>query len=117
MPSASPFGKESRVQILKQHLKEASPITASNAWKFIYEELLWIDGSTGLAHLYESDKAQQGRPWYNRTIIFTRMLCQQFGDIPVEQLKQQLDKLFRACLQKLIDSKEVIPADSELREV
>jgi hypothetical protein len=112
----SPFGKESRVQILRQHLAEADSLTPETAWQFIYRELLWIDGSTGLAHLYESDKAQPGRPWYNRTVIFTKMLCDRFGSITQEELKGQIDRLFRACLEKLIHNQGTVNGDSEIVE-
>lgn len=98
----TPFGKDSRVRILKKHLAESGTVTAQNAWQFIYRELLWIDGSTGLAHLYESDKEQPGRPWYDRSIVFTDMLCGLFGGISREDLRQQIDRLFRACLELII---------------
>jgi hypothetical protein len=100
----SPFGKEARVQILRAHFEQAAPVTPGTAWKFVYQELLWIDGSTGLAHLYESDKAQQGRRWYRRSLVFTRMLCERFGNISTEELRQQIDRLFRACLEQLVKS-------------
>ncbi|HEY7913050.1 MAG TPA: hypothetical protein VIG62_14150 [Blastocatellia bacterium] len=116
MASGSPFGKESRVRILKQHIAEAGILTAREAWRFIYQELLWIDGSTGLAHLYESDKAQPGRPWYNRAVVFTDMLCEQFGNITRDELRGQIDKLFRACLEKLVESKGVQAEDKEIAE-
>lgn len=103
MASQSPFGKATRVRLLKQHLTDFGNITAASAWKFLYEELLWIDGSTGLAHLYESDKAQPGRPWYDRTVLFTDLLCDLFGEITRDQLKQRIDRLFRACLQKAVE--------------
>ena len=111
----SPLGR-SRVRILKKHYASASPITAENAWKFIYRELLWVDGSTGLAHLYESDKAQPGRPWYDRTVIFTDLLCQHFGNITREQLGQEIDQLFRAILQELVESPAVLSDTDELDE-
>ncbi len=114
MARSTPFGQQSRVQILKQHLSEGSPITAENAWQFIYQELLWIDGSTGLAHLYESDKAQPGRPWYNRTVVFTDMLCERFGSITKEDLKDKIDRLFRAVMQKVIDEETKTPDEVEL---
>lgn len=105
MAKPSPFGKESRVKILKQHFA-ASKVTAGTAWQFIYRELLWIDGSTGLAHLYKSDKAQRGRSkWFDRTIRFTELLCKGFGGITKEELKSRIDRLFRACLQQLIEIK------------
>lgn len=102
MAHNTPFGKDSRVRILKKHLAELGTVTAQNAWQFIYQELLWIDGSTGLAHLYESDKAQPGRPWYDRSVVFTDMLCDRFGGISRDDLRQQIDGLFRACLELLI---------------
>jgi len=111
-----PFGKESRLRILRQHFAEAGTVTAETAWKFIYSELLWIDGSTGLAHLYESDKAQQGRRWYDRTVVFTNMLCERFGGISREELKQQIDRLFRAVLEKAIRDPDATPDADALTE-
>lgn len=52
----SPFGETSRVELLDQHFREFGSITPATAWRFVYEELLWFDRSTGLVHLYESDK-------------------------------------------------------------
>ena len=54
----SPFGEKSRAELLEQHLDAFGEINAGNAWKFVYEELLWFDRSTGLVHLYESDKVR-----------------------------------------------------------
>ena len=79
--SKSPFGKESRREILTRHFAQ-HPVSIDRAWEFIYRELLWIDGSTGLAHLYESDKAQPGRSvWYDRTVKFTDLLCHEFDPL------------------------------------
>ena len=116
MTHSSPFGKASRVRFLEQHLAESGGVTAQTAWQFIYQELLWVDGSTGLAHLYESDKAQPGRPWYDRSVVFTDMLCAQFGSISREDLKQRIDKLFHACLEKLIESHELEMEDEDLAD-
>src|SRR5215213_9727300 len=113
MAGDTPFGKKSRVQIIERHLKEDGVITAETAWKFIYRELLWIDGSTGLAHLYESDKAQVGRPWFNRTVTFTDRLCEEFGGITREELKEQIDRRFKACLEKLIANRKKEKIDSD----
>lgn len=113
MAKASPFGKVARTKIINQHFREDSPVTARNAWKFVYRELLWIDGSTGLAHLYESDKAQPGRSkWYERTILFTDLLCEKLGEITRDELKQGIDRLFRSCLELLLESK----ADADIEE-
>lgn len=65
-----------------------------------------MDGSTGLAHLYESDKAQPGRPWYNRSVIFTDLLCSSFGGITRDQLRRRIDRLFRACLEELLSNRQ-----------
>jgi hypothetical protein len=102
------------MHILRRHFAEFGPITAETTWKFIYYELLWIDGSTGLAHLYESDKAQPGRPWYDRTVIFTDMLCERFGGITRDELKQQIDRLFRACLEKLLENQRTTLKEDDL---
>jgi hypothetical protein len=115
LPS-SPFGAAARGKLLRQHFNEAGSITPANAWRFIYRELLWIDGSTGLAHLYESDKAQPGRTWYSRTTVFTDMICERFGHITHEELKEQIDKLFRACLEQLIKSKDTLAGEKEIVE-
>jgi len=113
---SSPFGKDSRVRILKQHLAESGTVTAQDAWRFIYRELLWIDGSTGLAHLYESDKAQPGRPWYDRSVVFTNMLCDRFGGISRDDLKLHIDRLFRACLEILVQGHGAEGEDEDLAE-
>lgn len=114
MASDSPFGKKSRVQILERHFKEEGTVTAETAWKFTYRELLWTDGSTGLAHLYESDKAQEGRPWYRRSVIFTDRLCEEFGGITRAELKKQIDRLFRACLDKLVKTQDSSGEEQEI---
>jgi hypothetical protein len=76
---------------------------------FVYRELLWIDGSNGLAHLYESDKAQPGRShWYDRTVRFTNELQDRLGVSNRTELKAQLDRLFRDCLEKLMRAREEI---------
>lgn len=96
--SRLPFGKEARIKLIREHLSAREPVTAATAWQFVYEELLWIDISTGLAHLYESDKAQPGRLWFDRTVIFTDLLCEKFGNITRLELKQRIDRLFRAII-------------------
>lgn len=65
-----------------------------------------MDGSTGLAHLYESDKAQPGRPWHNRSVVFTDLLCNNFGGITRDQLRRRIDRLFRACLEELLSDRQ-----------
>jgi hypothetical protein len=96
-----PFGKDTRIKLIRKHLEERDELTPITAWQFIYEELLWIDISTGLAHLYESDKAQPGRHWYNRTVKFTNLLCEKFGNITRAELKGKIDRLFRAIIAEI----------------
>jgi len=104
VPKASPFGEASRVELLESHLRQFGDINAANAWRFVYEELLWFDKSTGLVHLYESDKVRPGRSsWYARSIALTDRLCDLFG-ADRTGLKNRIDRLFLACLEGLVKS-------------
>lgn len=99
---ASPFGEASRVEILNEHFRAFGAVTPDTAWKFVYEELLWFDRSTGLLHLYESDKAQPGRSsWHQRSVTFTNRLCELYG-VDRAGLKDRIDRLFLACLERLV---------------
>jgi hypothetical protein len=110
----SPFGRDSRREILQKHFSE-HPVHILRAWEFVYRELLWVDGSTGLAHLYESDKAQPGRSaWYDRAVRFTDRLCHEFGNVSRAELKAQIDSLFKEVLQRLIEDPA---ADVERAEI
>jgi hypothetical protein len=100
----SPFGETSRVELLDQHFRAFGPITPSNAWKFVYEELLWFDRSKGLAHLYESDKVRPGRSaWYKRSIVYTDRLAELYG-VDRAGLRKRIDRLFLGCLERLVES-------------
>ncbi len=102
----SPFGEASRVELLREHLKAFGKITPATAWRFVYEELLWFDKSTGLVHLYESDKVKPGRSsWYNRSVVFTDRLSELYG-VDRIGLKNRLDRLFLACLARLVESRQ-----------
>ena len=50
---ASPFGKETRIRILKEYFKDAGEVSEENAWEHVYRCLLWINATAGLAHIYE----------------------------------------------------------------
>ncbi len=107
----SPFGEASRVELLERHIQQFGDINAANAWRFVYEELLWFDKSTGLVHLYESDKVRPGRSsWYARSIAFTDRLCQLFA-VDRSGLKNRIDRLFLACLERLVESQQVAGGD------
>ena len=69
-------------------------VTPQNAWMHVYRLLLWIDRTTGLAHCYESDKAQPGRHWYARSLAFHAWVSKQLGTTPAE-LRHQIDWLFK----------------------
>lgn len=94
------FGAVSRLQMLEEYLAAAGPITPANAWKHVYRLLLWIDRSTGLAHCYESDKAQPGRPWYARSLVFHDWVSKGLGTTPAE-LGAQIDWLFTRGAERL----------------
>jgi hypothetical protein len=88
------FGAESRRRMLDEYFARAPVVTASNAWQHIYRLLLWIDSTTGLAHCYESDKAQPGRPWYSRSLAFHAWLAAALQTTPAG-LGDDIDWLFR----------------------
>jgi hypothetical protein len=80
--------------MLEQYFATAGDITSASAWQHIYRLLLWIDRSTGLAHCYESDKVQPGRPWYGRSLAFHGWVARELGTTPAE-LGGQVDWLFK----------------------
>ena len=57
---ASPFGKETRIRILKEYFKDAGEVSEENAWEHVYRCLLWINTTAGLAHIYNSNHMQPG---------------------------------------------------------
>lgn len=110
----SPFGEASRVELLEQHLDAFGEINATRAWMFVYEELLWFDRSTGLVHLYESDKVRPGRSsWYARSIAFTDRLAHLYG-VDRTGLKDRIDRLFLACLGRLVEAKPDAPGSDQI---
>ncbi len=94
------FGAESRQQMLSEYFAAAGEITPGNAWQHVYRLLLWIDKTTGLAHCYESDKAQPGRPWYGRSLAFHSWLTHRFDTTPAE-LAGHIDWLFKKATERL----------------
>jgi hypothetical protein len=90
------FGSENRARLLAIYLDAQPPVSAAAAWRRVYELLLWIDRTTGLAHCYESDKCQPGRPWYGRSLRFHDWLCRQF-EVEAGALGISIDWLFRAA--------------------
>jgi hypothetical protein len=96
---ARPFGAASRAELIEQFFRGRA-VTTEEAWKDVYRLLLWIDRTTGLAHCYESDKAQPGRAWYARSLAFHAWVAERL-DIPAAELGQHLDWLFREATERL----------------
>jgi hypothetical protein len=94
------FGAESRRQMLEEYFAQAGEVTPANAWKHVYRLLLWIDRTTGLAHCYESDKAQPGRPWYARSLAFHDWVSSALETTPAG-LGEQIDWLFGKGTERL----------------
>jgi len=94
------FGAENRARLIKRYFAASDPVTLENAWRHVYRLLLWIDRTTALAHCYESDKAQPGRPWYERSLAFHDWLATALGLAPAE-LGDAIDWLFREAIGDL----------------
>jgi len=98
-----PFGAESRRQMLDAWFAAAPSPTPANAWQHVYRLLLWIDRTTGLAHCYESDKSQPGRPWYERSLRFHGWVAESLGSTP-NGLAIEIDWLFREGTKRLAEA-------------
>jgi hypothetical protein len=107
------FGADNRARLLTRYFETAAPISSANAWQHVYRLLLWIDRTTALAHCYESDKAQPGRPWYARSLAFHDWLSGELNLSPAA-LAEQIDWLFREAVKDL--AKRVITGRSAMYE-
>jgi len=107
------FGAESRRQLLSEYFASAGEVTPASAWLHIYRLLLWIDRTTGLAHCYESDKAQPGRPWYARSLAFHDWASSNLGTSPAE-LATRIDWLFQRGTERLARSVAKLEHDRAL---
>src|SRR5689334_20668625 len=87
------FGEDNRARLLRTYLSTAPRVPASEAWRHIYRLLLWINRTIGLAHCYESDKCQPGRPWYQRSLAFHGWVAEQLNSTPAG-LSADIDWLF-----------------------
>jgi hypothetical protein len=91
-----PFGEENRARLLGEYF-DAQPefeLEPAQAWEHVYRLLLWVDRTTGLAHCYESDKSQPGRPWYARSLAFHDWISNAL-DVAPDELGDHIDMLFR----------------------
>ena len=95
-----PFGTDNRARLLHAHFDAAAPVTVDLAWTHVYRLLLWVDRTTGLAHCYESDKSQPGRPWYARSLAFHAWVSDEL-DVPAGDLGEHIDLLFRRATADL----------------
>ncbi len=107
------FGAGNRARLLARYFETAVPISSANAWQHVYRLLLWIDRTTALAHCYESDKAQPGRPWYARSLEFHDWLGRELNLAPTA-LAEQIDWLFREAVKDL--ATRVITGRNEIYE-
>jgi hypothetical protein len=99
--SAGPFSHSSRVALIERYFGTRH-VVPNDAWRDVYRLLLWADSTTGLAHCYESDKAQPGRPWYARSLAFHAWLAMQLG-VPALELADELDWMFRQVIKRVAD--------------
>lgn len=95
------FSQPARLALIDRFFGERG-VQPGEAWKDVYRLLLWADATTGLAHCYESDKAQPGRPWYARTLAFHSWLAMQFDADPL-RLADEIDWMFRQVIRRLSD--------------
>jgi len=100
---STPFGEENRRRLIARYFSEHGAPKAAAAWKHVYGLLLWVDRSTGLAHCYESDKCQPGRPWYARSLAFHDWLSGAFQTTP-NALGKRLDWLFQEALDNYLQA-------------
>jgi len=98
-PDQGPFSHPNRLALVDRYFGGRS-VDPAEAWKDIYRLLLWCDPTTGLAHCYESDKAQPGRPWYARTLAFHDWLGDQLG-LANDELPDALDWMFRQVITQV----------------
>lgn len=87
---SAPFGAANRQRLIEQFL--TGP--AEPPWLRIYRLLLWTDKTTGLAHCYESDKCQPGKPWHPRSLRFHAWLSSALAVEP-RAVGEGIDWLFR----------------------
>lgn len=107
------FSHPSRVALIDTYFEDRQ-VTPADAWKDVYRLLLWADPTTGLAHCYESDKSQPGRPWYARTLAFHAWLAEELATTPGE-LADELDWMFRQVIRRVAEREAGRRAELEPR--
>lgn len=102
-PDERAFGSDNRRRLIEEYFAERPSVVPADAWRDVYRLLLWVDRTIGLAHCYESDKCQPGRPWYGRSLAFHAWLAAELGCTPVEAAAG-IDWLFRRAVVDLVRS-------------
>lgn len=92
------FGTKNRARLIAEYFEKAPP--GRPPWEHFYRVLLWIDRVNGLAHCYESDKSQPGKPWYGRSLAFHDWLARAMDVAPLD-LAGEIDWMFRRATQDL----------------
>lgn len=91
------FGSGNRNRLIDCYFANRLLVTPESAWQHVYRLLLWSDPTTGLAHCYESDKSQPGKPWYSRSLAFHDWISTGL-DVQPLALSREIDWLFvKAC--------------------
>lgn len=86
------FGASNRARLLAAYF--AAMEGERPAWEHVYRLLLWVDRTNALAHCYESDKCQPGKPWYGRSLAFHDWVSRELKVAP-RHLATELDWMFR----------------------
>ena len=107
----SPFGAKNRARLLEAYYRDALGLSTTEGWRHVYQLLLWIDSTTGLAHCYESDKSQPGKHWYPRSLAFHAWVSNELQIAPL-QLAEKVDWLFRRATLDL--AKQILARHSAL---
>lgn len=110
------FGQKNRLRLIGEYFASThgAAIDAASAWSHVYRMLLWTDQTTGLAHCYESDKSQPGKPWYARSLAFHAWLCDALGATPAK-VSEQIDWMFQRAAREL--AAEVVRRQDALARV
>lgn len=114
------FGAKNRARLIEKYFQERPLAVPNAAWEHVYRLLLWIDQTTGLAHCYESDKSQPGKPWYGRSLAFHDWVSRALGASP-RNLSDEVDWLFKKATTDLasavvVGAKKLLAAAERQRE-
>lgn len=100
MAKDTPFGRGTRLRVLKDYFAQAGLVTEENAWEHVYRCLLWFNATAGLAHVYDSNHMQRGGSFHARAVRFTELLCKHW-QISRKDLPGRIDILFKGCVEEL----------------